>query len=80
MMRLFKNNSLRDDADFIIRSAIGDALPDHAVKEALKTLDWPGRITLVAAGKAAWRMASAAHRVLGRRIARGIVITKYDHS
>jgi hydroxypyruvate reductase len=35
---------------------------------------------LVAIGKAAWRMAYAAKKALGRKIIGGIVITKYDHS
>ena len=34
---------------------------------------------LAAVGKAAWQMARAAADVLGERIDRGIVITKYDH-
>ena len=41
---------------------------------------FPGRVLLVAAGKAAWQMASAAHAQLGGRISAGIVITKYQHA
>lgn len=37
-----------------------------------------GRTVLVAAGKAAWQMAAAAVRVLGK-VDDGIVITKYEH-
>ena len=44
---------------------------------------WRGRtfwvVRLVAAGKAAWQMADAAHRCLGDRIESGVVVTKYDH-
>ena len=71
---------MRVQADRIINRAIGAVLPDAAVKRALEQADFPGRIHLVAAGKAAWQMANAAHAVLGSRISRGIVITKYGHS
>lgn len=37
-------------------------------------------LVLIAAGKAAWEMASAAYSELGTHIARGVVITKYEHS
>ena len=47
---------------------------------ARSTADFPGRVILVAAGKAAWRMASAAVSALGERIDTGIVITKYGHA
>ena len=73
-------NLLRKDADFIIRSALDAAMPDRAVKEALEGENLPDRIILVATGKAAWQMAAAAHASLGRKIRRGIVITKYGHS
>lgn len=72
--------SLREDADQIIRQAIQKVLPDQAVEQALaqKTFD-SGDIYVVSAGKAAWQMANAASGILGSRIRRGIVITKYDH-
>ena len=38
------------------------------------------RLILVAAGKAAWEMARAAHERLGGRIDAGVVVTKYDYS
>ena len=38
-----------------------------------------GRVVLVALGKAAWQMAKSASDILGNRVDRGIVITKYDH-
>ena len=71
--------TLRQQADRIISSAIAAVLPDAAVKRALENVCFPGRIFLVAAGKAAWQMARAAHGQLGSRIHRGIVITKYGH-
>ena len=70
---------MRSQADQIIQEAIRAVLPDAAVKRALEKAEFPGRVILVAAGKAAWQMAGAAREVLGSRIENGIVITKYDH-
>ena len=70
---------LRADADAILHASIAAVQPDEAVKRALTGQDFPGRIVLVAAGKAAWQMAKAANDYLGNRIDSGIVITKYDH-
>ncbi len=73
--------SLRNDVHQIIDSAIQAALPDTAVKEALKGVDFcGGKLILISIGKAAWSMAKAASDLLGERISDGIVITKYDHS
>ena len=65
----------------IATEAIDAVKPDAAVRRALDaaTFDPAGQVLLVAAGKAAWRMASAASKVLGDRLARGIVVTKYGH-
>ncbi len=73
------NKQLRADANSIIRSAIRAVQPDAAVKRALDGRQFPGRVLLVAAGKAAWQMAKAAYDQLGARIENGVVITKYDH-
>ncbi len=73
------NTVLKKDADKIIADAIQAVKPDEAVRRALENRDFPGRVVLVAAGKAAWQMAKAAHRCLDARIDNGIVITKYDH-
>ncbi len=73
------NQLLRSHADVIVQEAIAAVLPDAAVRRALKGLDFPGRVLLVAAGKAAWQMAKAASEVLGGRIEKGVVVTKYDH-
>ncbi len=73
------NKELRKDADAIVKACINAVLPDEAVKRALKKFKRPtGRLILVAAGKAAWQMASAAVTELGS-VDSGIVITKYDH-
>ena len=74
--------TLRQDADRIIEAAIHAALPDTAVKKALKEIAFPegGRLILVATGKAAWQMAKAAWDEIGGKVDRGVVVTKYDHS
>ena len=54
------NQQLRNDADLIIKEAINAVQPDAAVKRALEGKNFPGRVVLVAAGKAAWQMAYAA--------------------
>ena len=59
------NQQLRQDADRIIADAIHAVLPDQAVIRALEAASFPGRIRLVAAGKAAWQMAQAASKTLG---------------
>ena len=73
------NGELRRDADYIIKEAIRAVQPDAAVIRALQGRSFPGRIVLVAVGKAAWQMAKAAKDLLGDRIDRGIVLTKYGH-
>ena len=73
------NTQLRKHADLIVRQAIDAVLPDAAVKRALAGQSFPGKIILVAAGKAGWQMAKTAWECLGERIDQGIVITKYDH-
>ena len=70
---------LRSHAEQIVKSAIGAGLPDEAVIRALEGKTFPGKVILVAAGKAAWQMANAAWSVIGETITSGIVITKYDH-
>lgn len=62
-------------------AALQAALPDTAVAKALEAAQFgTGRLVLVAAGKAAWQMASAALEQLGSRIDSGVVVTKYGHS
>ena len=73
------DKTLRANADAIIASAINAVKPDEAVSRALSGKEFPGRVFLVAAGKAAWQMAKAAYDCLGRRIDSGVVVTKYDH-
>ena len=73
------NQLLRTHADEIIREAIAAVQPDAAVQRALAGKKFPGRVLLVAAGKAAWQMAKAASDFLGDRIEAGVVVTKYEH-
>ncbi|MCR4887396.1 MAG: glycerate kinase [Clostridiales bacterium] len=73
------DRQMRADADRIVRAAIAAVQPDAAVRRALENAALSGRVVLVAAGKAAWRMAKAAYDCLGSRIESGAVITKYGH-
>lgn len=72
--------TLREDADYIIREAIKKVLPDEAVAQALKNKEFgTGKLYIVSAGKAAWQMAKAAQEILGDKLEKGVVVTKYDH-
>ena len=72
---------LRQDCEEIVRRAIAAVQPDAAVRRALegKVLP-PGRLVLVAVGKAAWSMACAAFGYVGDRLQDGIVITKHGYA
>lgn len=69
---------LRADAETILRASIGAVKPDSAVRRALEGARFPGRVFLVAAGKAAWQMASVARETLPA-LAGGVIVTKYGH-
>ena len=71
---------LRSHADAIVSASIRKVQPDDAVRRALSGQHFKGRILLVAAGKAAWKMAEVAYACLGSRIEAGVVITKYGHT
>jgi len=72
--------NLRSDASVIIKNVIHSVLPDEAVKKALVAKEFAkGKLYLLAIGKAAWQMASAAVDIVGDKLVKGIVITKYDH-
>ncbi len=72
-------NRMREQANRIVTASIRAVQPDDAVARALEGAVFPGRVLLVAAGKAAWQMAKAARDCLGDRIERGVVVTKYGH-
>ena len=67
---------LRTHAQHVIQASLQAVLPDRAVERALRGRSFPGRLLLVAVGKAAWQMARAARDCLGERVEGGIVITK----
>ena len=73
------NETLRRDAEQIVRRAISSVKPDEAVRRALAEATFPGRVFLVAVGKAAWQMASAAVECLETPVQDGVVVTKYEH-
>ena len=73
------NQKLRQDAETIAMAAINHVNPSRAVKGALEGLMFPGRIYLVAVGKAAWEMARTAKKCLKQEISDGVVVTKYGH-
>lgn len=76
---------MRLDAEKIYTGAIRANLPENCVREGLSRFSLPfGKLIVVAVGKAAWKMAECAERIitdeLGGKIDAGIVITKYSHS
>ena len=73
------NQQLTADANAIIAASIEAVKPDEAVQRALQSFrPGTGRTLLVATGKAAWQMAYAAVKCLGK-VDGGVVVTKYDH-
>ena len=74
------DRQLRRDAETVARAAIAAVRSDAAVWKALANANLSGQVVLVAAGKAAFRMAKAAHDCLGSRIDRGVIVTKYGHA
>lgn len=73
------NRKLRTDAEKAAYTAINAVMPEGAVRRALLGKRFPGRVFLIAAGKAAPRMAAAALSVLPVTVTEGIVISKYGH-
>ena len=73
------NPKLHEDAVHIVTSAIDAVKPDAAVRRALHGMTFPGRVFLVAVGKAGWQMAHAALQCLLTTPTQGIVVTKYGH-
>lgn len=73
------DKQLYKDMECIIQRAIGAVLPDAAVRRALEGRLFPGRVFLVAVGKAAWQMAKTAVQCLADTLTQGVVVTKYEH-
>ncbi len=78
--RAAMNITMRRDAEAMIKRAIAAMEPDFAVKKALAGRTFPGRVFLIAAGKAGWRMARAAQETLKSQITGGVAVTKYGHT
>ncbi len=75
------NQTLRGDAERVVKAAIAKVMPEEAVRRALTGRDFgAGRLLLVSVGKAAWSMGKAAWDALGERITDGIVITKHGQA
>ena len=73
------NRKLRIDAEKAAYTAINAVMPEGAVQRALLGKSFPGRVFLIAVGKAAPRMAQAALSVLTVPVTDGLVISKYGH-
>ena len=73
------NQKLRADAENIIRGAVQAVMPEDSVRRALEGKVFPGRVFLIAAGKAAPRMAAAAMAVLSAPVTDGLIVSKYGH-
>ena len=73
------NQKLRQNAEKAVRTAIHAVMPEDAVCRALKGKQLPGRVFLLAVGKAAPRMTQAALSVLSVPVTDGLVISKYGH-
>lgn len=70
--------SLKRDAEKIFRAGLAAADPYSAVLAALRKFP-KGKVWVVGAGKASARMAAAAEKALGARIAGGLINTKDGH-
>lgn len=70
---------MKSDALKIIDAALKASSPYKNVIDALYQREYAENITLIAAGKAACTMAKAAYDVLGNKIRKGYIITKYFH-
>ena len=73
------NRKLRIDAEKAAYTAINAVMPEGAVRRALLGKRFSNRVFLIAAGKAAPRMAQAALSALSAPVTDGIVISKYGH-
>ena len=73
------NETLRRHGEKAANAAIRAVMPRDAVCRALEGKTFPGRVFLVAVGKAAPAMAGAALSVLPQPVTEGVVISKYGH-
>lgn len=70
---------MKTDAEKIMQDALAAVLPDAAVKRALHKHQIDGSCYVIAIGKAAYRMATAANEVLAGKVKAGLIVTKYGH-
>ena len=73
------NPTWRRIVEEITKEAIAAVMPNAAVEHALQEKAFPGRVIMVAVGKAAWPMAHTAATCLKGQLKCGVVITKYGH-
>lgn len=71
---------MKKDALEIVKAAVKAADPYENTKRILSDLVIPERVNVIAVGKAAVPMARAAEDVFGKRIQKGLLVTKYQHS
>lgn len=64
----------------IAGSAISEMNAGKLLKKKIQNFQSDKKLFLISIGKAAWQMAETAVDILGSKIEKGIVITKYDHS
>lgn len=75
------NKGMNSDIYKIIDYSINHSKPDVALKKYLKDIAFNnGRLFVIAVGKASWLMAETATKLIDKKIDKGIVITKYNHS
>lgn len=67
------------DVQAVITAALKAADPYKNVFDAVSARLYDNNVTVVAVGKAAYTMARAAYDVLGSKIVKGFVLTKYGH-
>lgn len=73
-------DTLQSHAHTIISRTLEQVMPHTAVKHNLANKSFPGKVVVIAIGKAAFSMAKAASEILGNAITKGIVLTKYNHA
>lgn len=71
--------NMRDDANTIMKTALAAVQPDSAVRRALEKHPIQGNCYIIAIGKAAYRMAEAATKMLQTKVKGGLILTKYGH-
>ncbi|MGI6510051.1 MAG: glycerate kinase type-2 family protein [Erysipelotrichaceae bacterium] len=72
---------MNSDIYKIIDYSINQSKPDVALKKYLKDVTFnSGKLLVIAIGKASWLMAETVAQLIDKKIDKGIIITKYNHS